>query len=181
MIPGAIGGLALVAILALAFLLGRATTRDTREQPESGEKVLEFSAPYRGLTMVLCLLGAVIIIVSGVSDRKDATVGIACCVGMIVGMLPLMVSAFRSHLLLSEEGIVVRGGLFGGPVRLQWADIDKIQNQPGMQRFVFFGGGRRVKVSHQFVGLEALIEECKRRLQPTVYGAEFEKGINRLI
>ncbi len=179
MIPGVVGGFVFAAILALAVLLSRVTGGGQADRRD-GEKVLEFSPLYRGLLLTLCLLGAGLIIWFGLSDRNDATKGVVGGAAMIVLILPLMVSAFRSRLHLSEEGIAVKGGLFGGFVRFRWSEITKIKNSMGMQRFVFSRNGRRAKISHQFVGLELVVEECKRRLQPAVYGTEFEKGINRL-
>ena len=98
----------------------------------------------------------------------------------IIGVLALISAAsiyevYRRQVTLDNDGITARRWFASRTVL--WTEVNRIENSGFKGGFVVYDLTGKVRIEHQLVGLEWFIEECRKRLDPEVYGAALDKPI----
>ena len=149
-----------------------------------GTIVLRYGGALRGLgvlsaLIVLGLLGLLVASLVGVGPGEDARLPILGMVALFGGIgLPLLVEGFRRQVVLDDEGLTARGW-FGTRDTVRWEEIDSIENKVMSGKFVVRVGRVKISLGHYLEGLDVFAAECKKRLDPAVYGKAFDKPLNR--
>ena len=181
------GGLSSVAAMLLiggaaallGWLVGGGASRDASGQA----LILRYSGKFRGFAIlcgVLMPAGIAIAVFVGIQQGHDSparTTGLFALAGFFLLLgVPLGLESFRSHVILTEEGITSRTWL-GELKHIQWRDVKEVANQPTTGCFRVSGRGVIVKVNHFLGGIELFVAECKQRLEPHRYGDTFDKPL----
>ena len=94
--------------------------------------------------------------------------------------LCLLYEVFRRRVTLSTEGIAVRGW-YGKERHVLWTDIKSIENDVAGSKFVIKTLTTKLSVGHNLEGQDWFASDCRRSLEPEVYGDAFEKPLNRYL
>jgi hypothetical protein len=166
-------------IALLGWLVGGGSTRTG-----DGATVLRYGGAVRGLgvlmaLIILGLLGLLVASLLGVGPDEEARtpiLGVAAVAGVIG--LPLLAEGFRRQVVGDAAGLTPRSW-FGTDDTVLWQDIDSVENKVMAGKFVVRAGRGKVSLGHYLEGLDVFADECKRRLDPVVYGKAFDKPLNR--
>ncbi len=182
-LKGAVTGLAGALVIGLLFLVGYLLGGGAKKTAD-GTTVLRYGGAFRAVGLmgvVVALAMAVLLLLSllGVGPSREAQLPILLLLGLF-GLLgaPLTVEAFRRRVVLDDDGLTARGW-FGTAPTVAWEDITSVENKVMSGKFVVRAGRVKLKLGHYLEGLDVFAAECKKRLDPEVYGKAFDKPINR--
>jgi hypothetical protein len=175
---GLITGLVTALVFALIYLMGMVAGGGVKKG--STQTVLRYGGFFRGLGL-LCAAIAVLSLVGGVADELTHWMGprdgkfnpIWLLAGLFTVLgLPILVEVKTRQLTLTEEGMIPRSWLGTGTL-IRWEYIRKIDNVPMASKYYVQIVGSRIAVSHYLAGLDVFVNECKKHLDPKVYGEAF--------
>ncbi|WP_439626958.1 hypothetical protein [Gemmata sp.] len=178
LLKAAITALSTLIVLALAVMLGRLVGGGvTKEQDRI---VMRYGDFVRGLgaigtlITIASLIGYVVDLFTQWLGPQKGNVNVlllgACIAGFFT--VPLLFEIQRREIVLTEEGIIHRG-FFGTDPLIRWDDITKIENMPIASTFFVNTARKRLGVNYYMAGLKLFEAECKKWLQPGVYGDAF--------